>query len=255
MTAHYPDLGGKVAVVTGGSAGIGAATCRALAENGVRVVVAARGRERVDALVEELQATGADAVGVTADSARLEDLLRVREATLDAFGPVDLLLPFAGGFAGPTPLLETEEAQWRQVVDGNLTATFLALKAFVPDMVERRQGAVVTMASSTGRLLDVRITASYAAAKAGIVQLTRHAAYELGPHNVRVNCVAPATVLSERVDGSLSPELRAKMAALSPLGRLGHPEDPANAALFLLSDAAGWLTGVTLDVAGGRVML
>jgi 3-oxoacyl-[acyl-carrier protein] reductase len=255
MTPHYPDLDGKVAVVTGGSAGIGAATCRALAENGVRVVVAARGAERVDALVDELRATGADAVAVTADATRMEDVLRLRDVALDVFGPVDLLVPFAGGFLGPTPLIETAEDEWRQVIDSNLTATFLALRAFVPDMVERRRGAVVTMASSTGRLLDVPITASYAAAKAGIVQLTRHAALELGPHNVRVNCVAPATVLSERVDAVLSPELRAKVTSLSPLGRVGLPEDPANAALFLLSDAAGWLTGVTLDVAGGRVML
>jgi 3-oxoacyl-[acyl-carrier protein] reductase len=255
MTPRFPDLEGKVAVVLGGSAGIGAATCRALAENGVRLVVAARGVQRVDGVVEELRAAGAEAVGVTADASRMEDILNVRAVALDAFGTVDLLLPFAGGFAGPTPLLETEEAEWRQVIDGNLTATFLALRAFVPHMVEQRRGAVVTMASSAGRVLDVRITASYAAAKAGIVQLTRHAAYELGPHNVRVNCVAPATVLSERVEGAISPALRAKVTSLSPLGRLGLPEDPANAALFLLSDAAGWLTGVTLDVAGGRVML
>jgi 3-oxoacyl-[acyl-carrier protein] reductase len=217
--------------------------------------VAARGAERADAVVEELRATGADAVAVTADTTRMEDVLRVRDVALDVFGPIDLLLPFAGGFVGPTPLIETGEDEWRQVIDGNLTATFLALRAFVPDMVERGRGAVVTMASSTGRLLDVPITASYAAAKAGIVQLTRHAAIELGPHNVRVNCLAPATVLSERVDAVLSTELRAKVTGLSPLGRIGLPEDAANAALFLLSDASGWLTGVTLDVAGGRVML
>ena len=100
------------------------------------------------------------------------------------------------------------------------------------------------------------VTASYAAAKAGIVQLTRHAARELGDSGVRVNCIAPATTTSERIERILTPEARAELAAKAPLGRLGTPEDSAHAAVFLASDvAAGWLTGVTLDVAGGRVMI
>jgi 3-oxoacyl-[acyl-carrier protein] reductase len=111
------------------------------------------------------------------------------------------------------------------------------------------------MASNSARLLDIPLTASYAASKAGVVQFTRHAAKELGPHGIRVNCIAPATTLSERVDTIMSEEIRARVTELSPLGRLGTPQDSALATLFLASESASWLTGVTLDVAGGRVML
>jgi 3-oxoacyl-[acyl-carrier protein] reductase len=122
-------------------------------------------------------------------------------------------------------------------------------------MIERRRGVIVTMASNAGRLLDMKLTASYAAAKAGIAMLTRHVALEVGRHGVRVNCVAPATVRSERVDRIMSPERQAQVAAMSPLGRMGIPEDVAAVTVFLASESAGWLTGVTVDVAGGRVML
>jgi 3-oxoacyl-[acyl-carrier protein] reductase len=123
-------------------------------------------------------------------------------------------------------------------------------------MAEWGGGAFVTMASNAARLAVTPLTtASYAAAKAGVVMLTRHAAQEYGPAQIRINCVAPATTLSPRVDALLTDKVREAIAAQSPLGRIGAPEDTAHATVFLLSDAASWLTGVTLDVAGGRVML
>jgi 3-oxoacyl-[acyl-carrier protein] reductase len=251
----YPDLDGKVAVVTGGSKGIGAATCRMLAANGVRVAVSARSRDAVHELVDELRAGGAQALGCAADASNLRDMERLRDAVEAELGPVDILIPFAGGFTSYTPLHEISEEEWRRVIDVNLTSTFLTMKPFLPGMMERGRGAIVTMASNSARVLDILLTASYAASKAGVVQFTRHAAKELGPHGIRVNCVAPATTLSERVDAIMSDELRARVMELSPLGRLGTPEDSALATLFLASDSAAWLTGVTLDVAGGRVML
>jgi 3-oxoacyl-[acyl-carrier protein] reductase len=122
-------------------------------------------------------------------------------------------------------------------------------------MIERRRGAIVTMSSNGGRYLDKLLTASYAAAKAGVVQFTRHIAKELGPHGIRANTIAPATVSSERVERIMDPASRARVAEMSPLGTMGTPLDCALAALFLVSDSARWLTGVTLDVAGGRIML
>jgi 3-oxoacyl-[acyl-carrier protein] reductase len=113
----------------------------------------------------------------------------------------------------------------------------------------------VTMASNSARFLDIPLTASYAAAKAGIVQLTRHAAKELGPAGVRVNCVAPGTTLTDRVERLMDEPTRERVAALAPLGRLGTPEDSAWATLYLASDAAAYLTGVTIDISGGRIML
>ena len=251
----FPDLAGKTAVVTGGSKGIGEATCRVLSANGVKVAVVARGREAVDKLVDELRADGGEAIGLTSDCTRLDDMERLRREAESELGPTDILVAFAGGFSRATPILELDEEEWRFVVDSNLTATFFALKAFLPGMIERRRGAIVTMSSNAGRYLDPPLSAAYAAAKGGIVVLTRHVAKEVGPHGVRVNCVAPATTLTERVKGVMNEERRAAIAAMTPLGRLGVPEDSAYAALYLCSDAAAWITGVTIDIAGGRVML
>ena len=251
----YPDLAGRVALVTGGSKGIGAATARVLAANGVKVAVNARSQPSIDAVVEELRDAGAEAIGISADVGELDAVERVRDRVESKLGPIDILLPFAGGFGAFTPIQETSEAEWREVIDWNLTSTFLAVRAIVPGMIERRGGSIVTMASNGGRYLDKLLTASYAAAKAGVVQFTRHVAKELGPHGIRVNSIAPATVTSERVERIMDDEALRKVAEMSPLGRIGTPEDCALATLFLVSESAGWLTGVTLDVAGGRIML
>lgn len=254
-TPSYPELAGRVAVVTGGSKGIGAATCRALAANRVKVAVVARQPAGIDQLVGSLRESGATAAGFSADCSRWEEVARMGAAVEAELGPVDLLAAFAGGFETRTPLLEIGVEEWRAVVDANLTSTFLTLKAFLPGMVERGRGAVVTMSSNAGRHLDSTLTAHYAAAKAGVVMLTRHAALELGPAGVRLNCIAPATSLTERIERTMSPERLRWMADLAPLKRIGTAADSALATLFLLSDSSAWLTGVTLDVSGGRVML
>ena len=251
----YPDLDGQVALLTGGSKGIGAATARMLAANGVRVAVNARSQDGIDAIVGELRSSGGQAIGVSADVSVLSEVERVRDQAESELGPIDILLPFAGGFGAFTPIEETSEEDWREILDWNLTSTFLAVRAVVPGMIERRRGAIVTMASNGGRYLDKLLTASYAAAKAGVVQFTRHIAKELGPHGVRANAIAPATVTSERVERIMDDEALRKVAEMSPLGRLGTPVDCALATLYLASDSAAWMTGVTLDVAGGRIML
>ena len=251
----YPDLAGQVALVTGATKGIGAATCRMLAANGVKVAVVARSQAGIDATVAELRDAGAQALGLSADCSDPARLEQVRDAVEAELGPIDILLPFAGGFSAFTPIEHTELEEWREVVEANLTSTFVAVRALVPGMIERRRGAIVTMSSNGARHLDKPLTASYAAAKAGVIQFTRHIARELGPHGVRANVIAPATVTSERIARIMDEAAKAMTAALSPLGRMGTPEDCALATLFLVSDSAAWVTGVTLDVAGGRVML
>lgn len=251
----YPDLAGKVAVVTGGSKGIGAATCRVLAANDVRVVVSARSREGVDVLVQELLAAGGDAIGVASDCTQHSDLARLRDRTESAFGAADIVLTYAGGFDSFTPVEKLTDDEWRAVIDTNLTATFLTVRTFLPPMLEREGGVIVTMATNGARYLDKLLTAPYVAAKAGVIQFTRHIAKELGPRGIRANSIAPATVESERIQRIMDEASRRRTAALSPLGRLGTPEDCALATLFLVSDSASWLTGITLDIAGGRVML
>ena len=255
VVPRYPDLAGKVAAVTGGSRGIGEATCRMLAANGVRLGVNARSADRLDAVVASLRSAGADAVGHAGDCTRGEDMDAFRAVVERELGPVDILLTFAGGFESFTPIEQMSEHEWRAVMDANLTSVYLTIKAFLSGFVERRTGVIVTMASNGGRQLDKLLTAPYAAAKAGVVQLTRHLALELGAYGIRVNCIAPATVSSERVLTIMDDEALARTAAMSPLGRMGTPEDCALATLFLVSDSAAWLTGNTIDVAGGRVML
>lgn len=242
-------------MVTGGSKGIGAECCRMLAANGVKVGVIARSQEGIDSFLEELRESGAEAVGASADSTSAEDLALASQAIESELGPIDILLPFAGGFGAFTPIEDIHEDEWNQVIDDNLTSTYLAVRAVLPSMIERGEGAIVTMASNGGRLLDKLLTASYAAAKAGVVQFTRHIALELGPKGIRVNSIAPATVSSERIEAIMDAEAQAKVAAMSPLGRMGTPADCALAVLFLASDSSAWLTGVTLDISGGRVML
>jgi 3-oxoacyl-[acyl-carrier protein] reductase len=252
----YPDLAGKVAVVTGGSKGIGAATCVLLGHNGARVAVCGRDEQAIERVAADTRDAGAaDAAGIAADLTTPEGVARLRAEVEDKLGTADVLMAFAGGFGARTPLLETQLDEWNDIVESNLTSTFLTLREFGAGMAERGSGSIVTMASNAARFLDITLTASYAAAKAGIAMLSRHAAIELGPRGVRVNVLAPATILSERVKRNMDEERLQSIADLSPLGTIGVPEDPALAALFLASDSARWLTGVTLDVAGGRIMM
>jgi 3-oxoacyl-[acyl-carrier protein] reductase len=252
----YPDLAGKVAVVTGGSGGIGAATCRLLAANGARVVVNGRDQARIQAVVDAIHATGGEAIGVTGDCTDLAAIERLRQQVEHDLGPAEVLAAFVGGGrARPGPVADVPVEDWQSTVDGSLTATFLTLKSFLPGMTQRGRGAILTMASSAARLPGLGAPAPYVAAKAGVVMLTRQVASEVGRHGVRVNCLAPHTILTEQIQRVAPEEWREKMAAAIPLGRLGTPEDVALAAVFLASDSAAWLTGVTLDVAGGYVMI
>jgi 3-oxoacyl-[acyl-carrier protein] reductase len=243
-------------VVTGGSKGIGAATAILLGHNRARVAVCGRDQETIESVTTQVREAGAaDAAGFAADLTTPERVAQLRVDIEGQLGPAEILMAFAGGFGARTPLLETELEEWKGIVESNLTSTFLTLREFAPGMVERGSGSIVTMASNAARFLDIQLTASYAAAKAAIMMLSRHAALELGPHGVRVNILAPATILSERVKRNMPEERLAQIAEMSPLGTVGVPEDPALAALFLASDSARWMTGVTLDVAGGRIMM
>lgn len=251
----YPDLQGKVAIVTGGSRGIGAVTCRLLAAQGVKVAVSGRDEVAIDSVVRAIQQEGGQALGVTADATDFGAIEHLRLRMEKELGPADILVAFAGGgIARPGPTEGVSEEAWHSVVDGNLTATFLTAKSFLPGMVERKGGAVVTMASTAARLPS-GAPVPYAAAKAGIIMFSRHLASDVGRHGIRVNCVSPSAIRTERTARFMSEAQQQKVALLHPLGRLGEPEDVALATLFLVSSSASWITGITLDVAGGRVML
>jgi NAD(P)-dependent dehydrogenase (short-subunit alcohol dehydrogenase family) len=250
----YPDLAGRVAVVTGGSRGIGAETARALATNGVRVAVIGRDERALAGVAAGITAAGGRALPIRADVTVESDVATAAATIADRLGAVDILAPFAGGNGMPVPTAEETVAHWREVVESDLTSMFACVRAFLPGMIERRRGSIVTMASAAARQA-AGSSAAYAAAKAGVVAFTRHLAAEAGPDGIRVNCVAPSATENERMRGWTTEDQRAQLAASFPLRRIGQPQDVAAATLFLASDASAWITGVTLDIAGGKIMV
>jgi 3-oxoacyl-[acyl-carrier protein] reductase len=248
-----PDFSGHVAVVTGGSRGIGAGIAMALAGCGAQVVVNGRDTAAIARVAGAIRDRGGRALGVAADVTEEDDLARLRAQAEATFGPVSLLVVNAGGGGAPEPLAQMGAERWRATLEANLTSAFLSLKTFLPTMMEARRGAIVTVASTAGRQAS-GASAAYAAAKSGLLSLTRQAAIEAAPSGVRVNAIAPSAILTDRM--ATQPEtVRQQIAQGFPLRRLGEVEDVVSAALFLLGPGSSWITGVTLDVAGGRVML
>lgn len=255
--SRFPGLAERVAVVTGASSDIGAAIALSLARHGVAVAASGRNEQRLQALVEEIRTGGGKAILITGDVTVPEDVERLRIETERAFGPVDLLAAVAGGLGEPVALTQLSVERWRQTIDLNLTSVFLALKTFLPGMMERRRGSILTMSSLAGERVapEVRVSASpaYSAAKAALLMLTRQAAKEAAGSQVRVNAISPGAIMHERLRAQ-PPQVLEGLARAHPLGRVGTPADVAEASLFLLSEASAWMTGVTLDLNGGQWM-
>jgi len=252
MSGGYADLAGKVVVITGGSRGLGAQTAREFAEQGAKVCVVGRDAEALDGVVAGIVKGGGSAIAVQADVTDSTALAWVRERTETELGPVDVLCAFAGGQGFPVPSLELTEERWREVIDADLTSAFLTVRTFLPGMAERGAGSIILMSSAAGRQPS-RANLAYGAANAGLVMMARHLANEVGPNGIRVNCIAPSAVLTEKVEQMMPGDIKKQVAADHPLRRIGTTHDIAQTAMFLASDASGYLTGLTLDVAGGRI--
>jgi 3-oxoacyl-[acyl-carrier protein] reductase len=249
-------LEGRVALVTGSSRGIGAAIATLFARHGAAVAVHGRDGEALSSVRSGIERQGGRAIQVIADVTSFAEIEAARHRLEEELGPVDLLVANAGGsFTPPGPLEQLSEEGWRASVDGNLTATFLTIKSFLPGMKARRSGNILTLSSAAARRAHPQSPVPYAAAKAGIQMLTQHLAAQVGPLGIRVNCIAPETILTERNQQRIPPAQLGPLVDLHPLRRLGTPEDVARAALYLASEDAGWITGVVLDVAGGAVMV
>ena len=245
--APFASLEGRVALVTGGSRGIGAAICRELGRAGARVAVNYRsGREGAEEVAAEIE--GLAAQGDVADSGEAQALVERVEAEL---GDIDILVNNAG-VTRDTLIARMSDEDWELVVDTNLRGAFNTSRAVARKMLRRRSGVIVNMTSVVG-LHGNPGQANYVSSKAGIIGLTKALARELGVRGVRVNAVAPGYI-DTALTNVLSEELRGRILANTPLGRLGDPEDVAGAVRFLCSDEAAFVTGEVLLVDGGLGM-
>jgi 3-oxoacyl-[acyl-carrier protein] reductase len=250
-----PILNGKTALVTGSSRGIGAAIAKLFAREGAKVAVHGRDATALAGVMREIEASGGRAIQARADVTQFAEIEGMRKKIEGDLGPVDILVANAGGSAiRPGPLEDIEEEGWRASLDGNLTATFLTLKSFLPGMKQRKTGNIITLSSAAARRPHPQSPVPYAAAKAGIQMLTQHLATQAGPYGIRVNCIAPETILTERNQQRIPEQQKQALVELHPIPRLGTPEDVAHAALYLASEQSAWITGIILDVAGGAVM-
>jgi 3-oxoacyl-[acyl-carrier protein] reductase len=249
-------LDGEVALITGSSRGIGAAIAKRFSAEGAKVAVHGRDEAALSAVVDEIERGGGLAIKVTGDVTRFTEVEAIRNEVERKLGPIEILVVNAGGnFTPPAQFEEIPEEGWRATVDGNLTATFLTIKSVLPGMKRRKSGCIVTISSAAARRPHPNSPIPYAAAKAGIQILTQDVAAQAGPFGIRVNCLAPETILTERNEQRIPDEQKQSLVGTHPLRRLGTPEDVASAALFLVSSESDWVTGVIVDVAGGAVMV
>lgn len=256
-------LQGRVAIVTGAASGIGKAIADRFAREGAVVIIADKNEPAIRLAVAEIEAAGGQVAGFTVD---VTDRERIREfigQVVEAHGRIDILVNNAG-ITRYRPFLTAAEEDWDLVLDVDLKGVFFCVQAAAPQMIRQRYGKIVSISSALGTGTTPHNTAgspagssAYAAAKAGVIQLTKTLARELGPHGINVNCVAPGTFLTPLTAATRTPQEVAEHIAFRTktvvLNRLGELEELARAVLFLASDEASYITGHTLPVDGGRI--
>jgi len=246
-----PDLSNRVALITGGSRGIGRATALRFAAAGARVVIADVAEDAGAATVDDLIAEGAKAIFTHTDVSERTSTDAMAEAALEAFGQIDILVNNAGITRDAT-LKKMSEEDFDRVLDVNLKGVFNATKSVLPAMLEAGYGRILNAASVVGLYGNFGQT-NYVASKAGVIGMTRTWARELGRKGITVNAVAPGFIATEMVE-SVPENVIEQLTDRTPLGRLGQPEDIANAYCFLASEEASFITGTVLSVDGGLVL-
>lgn len=250
------DLAGKVAVITGSSRGIGRAIAEQMAVQGARVVISSRKAgpcEEVAAAINAREGEGR-AIAVPANISSKEDLQRLVDETNKAFGKIDVLVCNAASNPYYGPMAGISDDQFRKILDNNIVSNHWLIQMTIPQMIERRDGSIVIV-SSIGGLRGSPVIGAYCVSKAADMQLARNLAHEYGPHNIRVNCVAPGLVKTDFAKALWdTPEAEIRSSQHTPLRRLGDPDDLAGAVVYLASRAGSWTTGQTIVVDGGATI-
>lgn len=251
-------LGGKVAIVTGSSQGIGRAIAMLIAREGAVVVINGTDPERIEAVVEEIKGQGGSAFPFKANVARRIEVQELCKTVIKTFEFVHILVNNAG-ITRHAPLVELTEEDWDLVLDVDLKSVFLCMQAVAPVMIRQRYGKIINISSLSGMGAAGIGQANYAAAKAGVIQLSKVAARELGPHGINVNCIAPGVIVTPsqytRRGQHGAESFFEKKRRASVLDRVGTPEDIANLTLFLASDESHFITGQVIACEGGRTDL
>ena len=246
-------LADKVTIVTGGGTGIGAAIARTFAHEGAKVTITGRRKELLDEVADQIAAAGGHALAVPSSVTDEADVQRAVQATLATFGRVDILVNNAGNLSHAGPLHETSDEIWDNVMDVFLKSVFRFSRAVIPHMQRQGGGSIVNIGSVLGLKAALAFPVHpYAVATAGVAMLTKTIAVHYAKDGIRCNCVAPALTETPMIESRLKgAAVRRTMEAQYPLGRLGRPDDIAQAVLYLASDDAAWTTGTIITVDGG----
>ena len=240
----------QVGVVCGGAAGIGLACAERFAAEGAKIAIIDRDRDAAEAVVKDIATNGGEAMCTAAECTSEADMDAAVAAIVERWGRLDILTNCAGGFHSVPSIEELDAETWRAGIDWNLSGIYIPMRAVVPAMKANSYGRIVNIGSSAGRTGLTVAAIDYSAAKAGVTGLSRRVAVELAPFGITVNTVMPGPVLTPRF-AALGRERSERLASVTPVGRLGTPEELAHAVWWLSTPGAAFTTGATLDVNGG----
>jgi len=253
---NYLDLKGKVALITGASSGIGAATAITLSKLGARVAIAYhQNRKGATEVQRGILASGGKAIAIQADVRQGDEVRSLVARAADQLGPIDILVNNAGSLVERMKILETTESKWDEIMNLNLKSAMLCSQAAAKSMMDRKSGAIINVVSIAGRTGGGPGAGAYSAAKGGLITLTKSLAKELAPFGIRVNSVSPGVVDTPFHEVFSTPEMIQSFLKLIPLGRMGKPLEIAKVIAFLASDAASFVVGETIEVDGGQLLL